>query len=100
MKNLFPVILSGGSGDRLWPKSRKTLPKQFIDFNKIGNLFTHTLKRVKILNNCQNLIIASSRDYEYLVKRNLKNFSEDPNLILEEISKNTSPLDAPRTWST
>ena len=38
---------------------------------------------VKILNNCQNLIIASSRDYEYLIKRNLKNFSEDPNLILE-----------------
>jgi mannose-1-phosphate guanylyltransferase len=91
MKNLFPVILSGGSGDRLWPKSRKNLPKQFIDFNKIGNLFTHTLKRVKILNNCQNLIIASSRDYEYLIKRNLKNFPENPNLILEEISKNTSP---------
>ena len=91
MKNLFPVILSGGSGDRLWPKSRKSLPKQFIDFNKIGNLFTHTLKRIQILNNCQNLIIASSRDYEYLIKRNLKSLAEDPYLILEEISKNTAP---------
>ena len=91
MKNLFPVILSGGSGDRLWPKSRKTLPKQFIDFDKIGNLFTHTLKRVEALNNCHNLIIASSRDYEYLIKRNLKNLVEEPFLILEEISRNTAP---------
>lgn len=90
MKNLFPVILSGGSGDRLWPKSRKTLPKQFIDFDKIGNLFTHTLKRVESLNNCQNLIISSSRDYEYLIKRNLKDLVKEPTLILEEISKNTS----------
>ena len=65
------------------PKVEKPLPKQFIDFNKIGNLFTHTLKRIKILNNCQNLIIASSRDYEYLIKRNLKTFAEDPYLILE-----------------
>ena len=55
MKKLFPVILSGGSGDRLWPKSRKSLPKQFIDFNEINNLFSHTLKRVEFLNNCQNL---------------------------------------------
>ncbi len=91
MKNLFPVILSGGSGDRLWPKSRKSLPKQFVDFNIIGNLFTHTLKRVEKLNNCQNLIIASSRDYEYLIKRNLKSSEKNLHLILEEISKNTSP---------
>ncbi len=91
MKKLFPVILSGGSGDRLWPKSRKSLPKQFIDFNEINNLFSHTLKRVQFLNNCQNLIIASSRDYEYLIKRNLKTLVKEPSLILEEISKNTSP---------
>ena len=91
MKNLFPVILSGGSGDRLWPKSRKSLPKQFIDFQKIGNLFNHTLKRVDIINKCQNLIIASSRDYEHLIKRNLNNLPKGPCLILEEISKNTAP---------
>ena len=90
MKNLFPVILSGGSGDRLWPKSRKSLPKQFIDFHQISNLFSNTLKRVESLNNCQNLIISSSRDYEYLIKRNLKDLVKEPTLILEEISKNTS----------
>ena len=76
MKKLFPVILSGGSGDRLWPKSRKSLPKQFIAFNEISNLFSHTLKRVEFLNDCHNLIISSSRDYEYLIKKNLKNLMQ------------------------
>ena len=91
MKNFFPVILSGGSGDRLWPKSRKSLPKQFIDFHNIGNLFNHTLKRVDFINKCENLIISSSRDYEHLIKRNLNNLLKEPCLILEEISKNTAP---------
>ena len=45
-EKLFPVILSGGSGDRLWPKSRKSLPKQFIAFNEISNLFSQTLKEL------------------------------------------------------
>lgn len=91
LKKLFPVILSGGSGDRLWPKSRKSLPKQFINFHKIGNLFTHTLKRVETLNNCQNLIIASSREYGYLIKKNLNQYVKASSIILEEISRNTSP---------
>ena len=40
-----PVILSGGSGTRLWPASRKSLPKQFIEFPGTGSLFARTLER-------------------------------------------------------
>ena len=41
-----PIILSGGSGTRLWPISRKTTPKQFVDiFNSGTNLFEQTLKK-------------------------------------------------------
>ena len=90
MKNLFPVILSGGSGTRLWPSSRKSLPKQFIKFNNIGSLFKHTLQRIYKLNKCQNLIVVSSKDHEFLIKKDLETFNSNTSLILEEISKNTS----------
>ena len=90
MYNLFPVILSGGSGTRLWPASRKSLPKQFKQFNSIGTLFSHTLNRVKELNNCDNLIIVSSREYEFLVNKEIEQYNKEGLLILEEASKNTS----------
>ena len=51
-----PIILSGGSGKRLWPLSTENKPKQFFDiFNKKINLFEETLKRTK------NLIVFCSR---------------------------------------
>ncbi|MCY4329691.1 MAG: sugar phosphate nucleotidyltransferase [Endozoicomonadaceae bacterium] len=44
---LIPVILSGGSGSRLWPQSRAQFPKQFINFNAKYTLFQETLHRLK-----------------------------------------------------
>ena len=41
-----PVILCGGEGTRLWPKTKITQPKQFIDFGG-WNLFEKTLSRIK-----------------------------------------------------
>ena len=90
MKNLIPVILSGGSGTRLWPASRKSLPKQFKEFSNIGNLFSHTLNRVNELNGCNDLIVVSAREYEFLIKKHTNNFNKETVLILEEISKNTA----------
>ena len=43
---IIPVILCGGEGTRLWPKSKKNEPKQFIDFGG-WNLFQKTLSRIK-----------------------------------------------------
>jgi len=90
LKNLIPVILSGGSGKRLWPSSRKSLPKQFKEFDNIGSLFSHTLNRVKQLNECKDLIVVSAREYEFLIKKHTNKFNKDTILILEETSKNTA----------
>ena len=43
----YPVILSGGSGTRLWPMSRKLLPKQFLALLSKHTLFQETALRVK-----------------------------------------------------
>ena len=84
-----PVILCGGAGTRLWPKSKKNLPKQFIDFGG-WNLFERTLERIKnpIFD---TPIISTNLSYLHLVRKNLKkkNFY-NYKIILEPSKKNTA----------
>ena len=47
--NIWVVILAGGSGKRLWPLSRKSFPKQFIDFDDSGSLLSKTIRRASAL---------------------------------------------------
>ena len=68
-----PIILSGGSGTRLWPISRKTTPKQFVDiFNSGTNLFEQTLKRVQN-NFFSNPIIISNKEQRFDVLKSIRN---------------------------
>ena len=61
-----PVILCGGAGTRLWPQSKKNIPKQFIDFGN-WTLFEKTLKRIK--NSIFDYpIISTNFKYLHLVK--------------------------------
>ena len=87
---IIPVILCGGAGTRLWPKSKKNLPKQFIDWGG-WNLFGKTLKRIKdpIF---EDPIITTNLQYLKLVKKNLKeNRVKKYKIILEPFKKNTAP---------
>ena len=85
-----PVILSGGSGTRLWPASRSSLPKQFINFSKNKNLFYQTLKRSKNLNLQKKLLVISSRQHAFLCKNEAKELNLSPEYILEETGRNTA----------
>ena len=63
-KKILPVILSGGSGTRLWPLSRAAYPKQYLNFEENNNytLLQNTLLRlegIKNLENVSDLIIFS-----------------------------------------
>ena len=64
-----PVILSGGSGTRLWPASRKSLPKQFIEFPGTGSLFARTLERATAISGGGNPLIISSKAHGFLCRR-------------------------------
>ena len=46
MTSITPILLAGGSGTRLWPSSRKTHPKQFMQLNTIETLFQQSAQRV------------------------------------------------------
>ena len=86
---IIPVILSGGAGTRLWPKSKKNMPKQFIDFGG-WTLFQKTLERI------QNPIfdypiISTNISYLNLVRRYLSKYKmKKYKILLEPVKKNTS----------
>ena len=70
-KKIFPVILSGGSGVRLWPSSREMFPKQFLPFDNKDSLFTKTLKRFEG-GNFHKATIISNYIHRFLVKDSLE----------------------------
>ena len=85
-----PVVLSGGSGTRLWPSSRKSLPKQFIEFPGTGSLFARTLERAAAISNAAPLVI-SSRQHGFLCHKAARQLGLEANYILEETGRNTAP---------
>ena len=94
-----PIILSGGSGKRLWPLSTENKPKQFFDiFNKKINLFEETLNRTKNSNFTKPIII-SNKNHRVNVLKSIRNCSiKYDNLLLEESPKNTAPAFAVSTF--
>ena len=89
--NIRPVILSGGSGTRLWPSSRKSLPKQFISFPGIGSLFTRTVERAAAIGGTAAPIVVSSRQHGFLCRQALAEHEQGAHYILEETGRNTAP---------
>ena len=87
---IIPVILCGGAGTRLWPQSRKNLPKQFIDWGG-WTLFGKTLNRVNG-SIFDYPIITTNYAYLSLVKKHLlRHKIKKYKIILEPFKKNTAP---------
>ena len=89
--NIRPVILSGGSGTRLWPSSRKSLPKQFISFPGTGSLFARTVERAVGMDGALMPIVVSSRQHGFLCRQALAEHKQGAHYILEETGRNTAP---------
>ncbi|MFL2889321.1 MAG: sugar phosphate nucleotidyltransferase [Pelagibacteraceae bacterium] len=86
---ITPVILCGGAGTRLWPDSKKNLPKQFIDFGG-WTLFEKTLQRVKNNIYSSPTIITNTLYLKNVQKLLAKNKFNDWQIILEPFKKNTA----------
>jgi mannose-1-phosphate guanylyltransferase/mannose-6-phosphate isomerase len=89
---ITPIILSGGSGTRLWPLSRKEHPKQYLPLVGKNTMFQETILRLRGLDNLENPIIVCNSDHRFLVadqcqQINLKN----PTILLEPVGRNTAP---------
>ena len=85
------VIMAGGKGERFWPRSRRTLPKQFLSLTEDGKtMIQHTVERIKSLVSIQDVFIVTNKDYESLVKEQLSGLPEE-NILLEPAARNTAP---------
>ncbi|MDA9170445.1 mannose-1-phosphate guanylyltransferase/mannose-6-phosphate isomerase [Alphaproteobacteria bacterium] len=84
------IILCGGSGTRLWPESRKSLPKQFIPILKNKSLLDLTLERMLCIEDQLKPIIVCNKQHGFLVKDSLKKYKLDASIILESEGKNTT----------
>ena len=93
MANLVPVLLAGGSGTRLWPTSRKSYPKQFVDLTGSGDsLLQSSLKRSRVMPNACPWIIVTAEDYRFLVAQQAKETGESIGaILLEPLARNTAP---------
>lgn len=89
---LIPLILSGGSGTRLWPVSRKNLPKQFLVLAGQKTLFQQTVDRARVLPDAVAPIVVASDDHRFLVAEQLQELGvEGASIILEPLARNTAP---------
>lgn len=88
---IFPVILCGGSGTRLWPLSRSSYPKQFVQFEKGRTLFKDTVNRAKKIKNSSEPIIICNDAQRFYAKANLLECGVDGTIIVEPVAKNTAP---------
>jgi len=88
---IYPVILCGGSGTRLWPLSRKSYPKQFSALSGEQSLFQGTAKRLKAPGFAPPLVITGD-PFRFIVTAQLADANVEPSTILiEPEARNTAP---------
>ncbi|UEX18767.1 mannose-1-phosphate guanylyltransferase/mannose-6-phosphate isomerase [Stenotrophomonas sp. SI-NJAU-1] len=91
MSNIQPVILSGGSGTRLWPLSREAYPKQFLPLAGELTMLQATWQRVAPIASRGPLVIANE-EHRFVAAEQLQQVGAEPAaIILEPVGRNTAP---------
>jgi len=89
---ITPVILSGGSGTRLWPLSRKEYPKQYLSLASDNTMLQETILRLSGLDNLADPIIVCNADHRFLVAEQCQKIGvKNPTILLEPVGRNTAP---------
>ncbi|MCX6179984.1 MAG: mannose-1-phosphate guanylyltransferase [Chlorobiales bacterium] len=89
-KHVYAVIMAGGIGKKLWPVSRKKMPKQFVDLFDEGTMLAKTVQRISGIVLEDNILIITSELGRKLISASLGSFRAD-NIIVEPSSRNTAP---------
>lgn len=89
---MIPVILSGGSGTRLWPLSRGQYPKQFLPLVSNNSMLQETVLRLQGIDGLKSPIGVCNIDHRFMMAEQLKEINTPASaIILEPVGKNTAP---------
>lgn len=93
MQSLIPVILSGGSGTRLWPLSREKHPKQLLSLISEDTLLQATVRRMDGLANVELLapLVVCNEEYRFVIAEQLRLMDRKGSILLEPTGRNTAP---------
>ena len=88
-----PVVLSGGSGTRLWPLSREKYPKQLLPLIGADSLLQATVRRVEGIAGCELAapMVVCNEDYRFVIAEQLRLMGKPGTIVLEPTGRNTAP---------
>jgi len=91
---LYPVVLSGGSGTRLWPLSRASLPKQLLPLHGKRTMIQNTVLRASLPGTAAPILLCSD-GHRFLVAEQMQQIGMTPKaIVLEPVGRNTAPAAA------
>ena len=89
---IYPVILSGGSGTRLWPLSREQYPKQLLALTGERTLLQETVLRLDGAEQVANPLFVCNEEHRFLVAEQVRQLGKSPlAIMLEPTGRNTAP---------
>jgi mannose-1-phosphate guanylyltransferase/mannose-6-phosphate isomerase len=90
---VYPILLAGGSGTRLWPVSRELFPKQLVKFIGQDSLVQATIKRLAPVLNVENTRIVCGKEHYHEIARHMTAIGVSPEgkIISEPCGRNTAP---------
>ena len=91
---ILPVILCGGQGTRLWPLSRKSFPKQFLNLeeNNKQSLLQNTCERILSIKNIDDPILICNEEHRFITAEQLRKININPkSILLEPFIRGTAP---------
>lgn len=89
MTKIIPIILSGGSGTRLWPLSRASKPKQFLSFGSGPSLFQETVLRCRSPLFDPRVIVVGAEAHRFLLAEDLLEIGAEADILLEPLARNS-----------
>ncbi|NDY73348.1 mannose-1-phosphate guanylyltransferase/mannose-6-phosphate isomerase [Desulfobacter hydrogenophilus] len=89
---IYPVILAGGSGTRLWPMSRSLYPKQLISLYNAHTMLQNTLLRLSGLDDLGDPVVICNENHRFMTAEQIRRIDiNDFKIILEPAARNTAP---------
>src|SRR5215468_7636288 len=88
---IVPVIMCGGAGTRLWPVSRESMPKQFVQLVGEGSTFQQVLVRISHPDLFTRPIVITNADFRFIVAEQLRECGVEADIVLEPARRDSGP---------